>query len=299
MKKVVRMLGLCALVALAFTACKKNETNSTLTFKATITQPTTDSRTHINQMNLLAWDVNDNILVFNNTGVNYDFTVGTIGSGYHDNEGLFVIPAGEKADFMKDLTKSQPSYWAYYPNAVLDGTNVKLEVPANQVFVEAGSFVPNTYPMFATNNGDNFPFLSDAGVLRINLNKNVNYEPDIFVTKLVLRAQNDDLAGEMLYPYANPAGYQKGTTYNQIVLNCTNPATGDGVEILAQPYNASFNFVVLAGALQGEFYVDVYTDDETTPFETLTATTAYDHSIEAMRITEMIATSIPVNTPAK
>ena len=26
MKKVVRMLGLCALVALAFTACKKNET---------------------------------------------------------------------------------------------------------------------------------------------------------------------------------------------------------------------------------------------------------------------------------
>ena len=45
MKKVVRMLGLCALVALAFTACKKNDTQK-VTFTANVAQPVNDARTH-------------------------------------------------------------------------------------------------------------------------------------------------------------------------------------------------------------------------------------------------------------
>ncbi len=299
MKKVVRMLGLCALVALAFTACKKNETNSALSFKATITQPTTNNRTHINPANMLAWDLNDNILVFDNTGASHDFTITSFGlpGDYADHQGLFEIPA-EKADFMKDLTTSG-SYTAYYPNAELVGENVKLVVPNTQMYVETGSFLPNTYPMFATNNGDNFPFLSDAGVLRIKLKKNPNHEPDVIVTKLVLRAEGDDLAGEMLYPYANPAGYAKGNTlYDEITLNCTNPETGDGVELLLG-YDANFNFVVLKDALQGAFSVDIYTDDPETPFETLTAGTGADHSINAMTITEMGEKQIPSATVAK
>lgn len=302
MKKVVRMLGLCALVALAFTACKKNETNSALTFKATINQPTSDSRTHINEANMLAWDENDNILVFDNAAANYDFTVGIIGEklDYADYQGVFEIPAGEKAEFMKDLDKSE-KYWAYYPNAELDNSIVKLQVPATQQFASEGSILPNVYPMFATNNLDNFPFLSDAGILRIKLKKNANYEPDVIVTKLVLRAEGDDLAGEMLYPYNNPAGYSKGNTlYDEITLNCVDPETGDGVEVLPGAYDVNFNFVVLKGALQGAFTVEIYTaDDAENPFEVLTSGTQLNHSIEAMRITEMGSKTIPSATVAK
>lgn len=302
MKKVVRMLGLCALVALAFTACKKNETNSALTFKATINQPTSDSRTHINEANMLAWDENDNILVFDNAAANYDFTVGIIGEklDYADYQGVFEIPAGEKAEFMKDLDKSE-KYWAYYPNAELDNSIVKLQVPATQQFASEGSILPNVYPMFATNNLDNFPFLSDAGILRIKLKKNANYEPDVIVTKLVLRAEGDDLAGEMLYPYNNPADYSKGNTlYDEITLNCVDPETGDGVEVLPGAYDVNFNFVVLKGALQGAFTVEIYTaDDAENPFEVLTSGTQLNHSIEAMRITEMGSKTIPSATVAK
>jgi hypothetical protein len=303
MKKVVRMLGLCALIALAFTSCKKKETNSTLTFKATINQPTSDSRTHINEANLLAWDENDNILVFDNAGVNYDFTVGTIGeiNDYADYQGVFEIPAGEKAEFMKDLDKSG-KYWAYYPNASFENNNVKLQVPNTQVFVEEGSIMPNVYPMFATNNLDNFPFLSDAGILRIKLRKNSLYEPDVIVTKLVLKAQDDDLAGEMFYPYNNPSGYTKGTTYDEITLNCVDPETGDGVQVMPGNYDTNFNFVVLGGALTGAFTVEIYTtDSEDNPFEILSAAaqTQYNHSIEAMKITSMLTKTIPSAVPAK
>jgi uncharacterized protein YxeA len=300
MKKVVRMLGLCALVALAFTSCKKKETNSTLTFKATINQPTSDSRTHINEANMLAWDENDNILVFDNAGENKDFTVSTIGdkNDYIDFQGVFMIPE-DKAEFMKDLDQSE-KYWAYYPNATFDNNLVKLVVPTTQQFADEGSIATNLYPMFATNNLDNFPFLSDAGILRIKLKKNSNYEPSIFVTKLVLKAQDDDLAGEMFYQYNNPAaGYTKGTTYDEITLNCVNPETGDGIEVLAGAYDANFNFVVLGGALQGAFTVEIYTEDQNVPFEILTAGTTLNHSIEAMRITEMGSKTIPSAVPAK
>ena len=47
MKKVVRILGLCALVALAFTSCKKDKQNEELKFMASITQPVNTSKTHI------------------------------------------------------------------------------------------------------------------------------------------------------------------------------------------------------------------------------------------------------------
>ena len=301
MKKVVRMLGLCALVALAFTSCKKKETNSTLTFKATINQPTSDSRTHINEVNLLAWDENDNILVFDNAGENKDFTVSTIGDEqlYVDNQGVFMIPE-DKAEYMKDLDKSE-MYWAYYPGATINGGVVKLQVPTTQQFVNFGSIATNVYPMFATNNLDNFPFQSDAGILRIKLKKNSLYEPDVIVTKLVLKATNDSLAGEMLYPYNNPSGYTKGETFSEITLNCVDPETGDGVQVLAGSYDTNFNFVVLGGALQGAFTVEIYTEDQNVPFEILSAAaqTQYNHSIEAMKITAMATKTIPSAVPAK
>ena len=60
MKKVVRILGLCALVALAFTSCKKDKQNEELKFMASITQPVNTSKTHIdNATNMLVWDANN------------------------------------------------------------------------------------------------------------------------------------------------------------------------------------------------------------------------------------------------
>ena len=58
MKKVVRMSGLCALVALAFSACEKIDTTK-VSFTATINQPTTNTRTHAMGLNndyFLVWD---------------------------------------------------------------------------------------------------------------------------------------------------------------------------------------------------------------------------------------------------
>ena len=54
MKKVVRILGLCAIVALAFTSCKKDNQPAEISFKATINQPVNTSKTHIdNATNML------------------------------------------------------------------------------------------------------------------------------------------------------------------------------------------------------------------------------------------------------
>ena len=293
MKKVVRMLGLCALVALAFTSCKKNDNTNKVTFKATITQPTSDGRTHINDNNMLAWDANDKIFVFNTAGEYQDFTVSSIGDAdaYQDYGAVFEIPES-KAEFMAGIETSG-LYTAYYPNASIDGSNVILQVPATQNYVAMGSIATNTYPMFATNDSNNFPFLSDAGVLRIKLYKNNTYANDIYVTKLVLRATGDGLAGNMIYPYANPANYQPAAVLSdEITLNCVTEETPNGVALYGPGYEAIFNFVVLKDALQGAFSVDVYTNG-TEPFETLTAGTTLDHSIEAMRITEMGSKPVP------
>jgi hypothetical protein len=297
MKKVVRMLGLCALVALALTSCKKKETNSNMTFKATISQPASDSRTHINEADFLAWDEGDIIKVFDNAGENNDFTVSSIGNAddYLDHEAVFEVEAS-KAEFIADIVTSG-LYTAYYPSAefVNATQRVKIEVPSDQNFASSGSILPNTYPMYATNEGNNFPFHSNAGILRIKLRKNTNYTEDVYVTKLVLRADNDALAGEMFYPYDDPASYQRGTTCDVITLNCVTAETPDGIKLDTQDYNTkTFHFVVLENALQGAFSVDIYTDNPNVPFETLTAGTMADHKIEAETITEMGQRAIPL-----
>ena len=67
MKKLTRILGLCALVALATTSCKKdNNTNdSGKSFRATISQPTDGSKTHIGtDDDSLYWNSGDEIKVF-------------------------------------------------------------------------------------------------------------------------------------------------------------------------------------------------------------------------------------------
>ena len=68
MKKVVRILGLCALVVLAVTACKKKDDSTKMGFTATITQPNNDSKTHIGDNNTLFWKAGDAIKVFNAAG---------------------------------------------------------------------------------------------------------------------------------------------------------------------------------------------------------------------------------------
>lgn len=255
MKKVVRMLGLCALVALAFTACKKNETNSTLSFKASITQPSSADRTHIGGEVDLVWDNNDVITVFDKDGINEDFTA-VIPEGNVSRSHEFPI-APEKADFMANLLKER--YSAYYPlKEAFDGTKVKLEVSASQTYADH-NFMPGAYPMYAenNNNGDNFIFHSHAGILRIPV-RGAQGVGDVTFDKIIVSSSEDDiLAGIMLYDYTNNTYTvaEEGRASQVVIqsetkLNVTNQQALD------------FNIVLLENALNGSFTVTVW-DGET------------------------------------
>lgn len=161
MKKVVRMLGLCALVALAFSACKKNDTQK-VSFTATMPQATTESRTHVLGLNndyFLVWDDGDQIKVFNEAGDDCDFELTTKA----DALATFTVEDANKINFIADLESA--NYTAFYPNAGVDGDKVLLTIPAEQNYWPLHNFENNTYPMYGSNNGTNFEFLSDAGFL--------------------------------------------------------------------------------------------------------------------------------------
>jgi hypothetical protein len=278
MKKVVRMLGLCALVALAFTSCKKKETtNSTLTFKASITQPKSDDRTYLASDNSMAWYAGDVIKVFDVEGHNFDFMVSTIGSqsDYVDEEGTFEVSGSAKVAFLKDI-ETPNSYSAFYPQAVVSGTSVTMEIPTTQnrmtgMYVE-GSFGTNTYPMFGVNdsvqvndttwNKKHFTFRSHAGVLQFAFGAPVNRY--VKVERIVITSrEGDELYGKMTYPFNYPFtepydpnynGYTTSGTGYQVTLLC-----GDGVVL---PNNGSaseyFHIALLRGALSEGFTVEVF-----------------------------------------
>ena len=137
MKKVVRMLGLCALVALAFTSCKKNNETNSVTFKASMVQPTADSRTigvGSEEAGYWAiWSDNDKIMVVNPAGDdNKDFTL-TTRSGQN---AVFTVTDPDKVNFLKDLETD--TYTAFYPFAELNGNEVTIPINPNQTADELG-----------------------------------------------------------------------------------------------------------------------------------------------------------------
>lgn len=230
MKKVVRILGLCALVALAFTSCKKDKQTEELKFTASITQPVNTSKTHIdNATNMLVWDANNTIKVFNANGVEGDFTTS-------END---VV----EATFVGTLPETS-TYTAFYPNAAVNGSAVTLSLNANQTYV-ANNFGNDTYPMAASStlsSGNyHFNFHSPASVLRLQLKSDHNCT----VKSITMTgAANDKLAGDIVYANFNePSSCTLENGVNTVTLTAA-----EGVQLAAEQVTA-FNLVVMSGSM--------------------------------------------------
>lgn len=240
MKKVTRILGLCALVALATVSCKKDDNNvpqGGKSFRATINQPTDGAKTHIGNGNYLMWNSGDEIKVYTADGTSAVFTT-TDADVYED------------AVFTGDI-KEADKYVAFYPadNAsdAQEG-NVILTLPDQQTY-EANNFANKAYPMAAYWNGNagddvDFQFHSPCAVVCLPLKGNAN------VTSIDLSGKSftDALAGTLKvdinnFDPANPGagGYQPVVAKWTVSLSCGN----DGVQL--DPNTATnFYFVVAA-----------------------------------------------------
>lgn len=227
MKKVFRIMGLCALVALAATSCKKEEQKLASSFKAELTQPTSDAKTHLSGSDL-HWNSGDAIKVFDNAGTAYLLST-------TDNN-------VKEATFTGETTlDASESYAAFYPaaGATLSGTEVLLGLPAVQTYAE-GTFGNATYPMAATNTGTSFTFHSPCGLLAIPVKGTGN----IGTIELTGKA-SENLAGQLRY---NLNGEPQGLTNGQatVTLDCGN--------ITLDATNATtFYFVVPAGVFANGF----------------------------------------------
>ena len=227
MKKVIRIMGLCALVALAATSCKKEEQKLASSFKAELTQPTSDAKTHLSGSDL-HWNSGDAIKVFDNAGTAYLLST-------TDNN-------VKEATFTGETTlDASESYAAFYPaaGATLSSTEVLLGLPAVQTYAE-GTFGNATYPMAATNTGINFTFHSPCGLLAIPVKGTGN----IGTIELTGKA-SENLAGQLRY---NLNGEHQGLTNGQatVTLDCGNIA-------LDATNATTFYFVVPAGVFANGF----------------------------------------------
>jgi hypothetical protein len=287
MKKVVRMLGLCALVALAFTACKKD--NQKVTFTATVTQPTSNVRTHaIGYGHHLVWDAGDQIKVFNNAGADMDFALPTEITP-NEKTVTFNVVGNEEVAFVSNLF-TQP-YYAFYPNALVDGDQVKMDIPAEQVYVPQRNFANNLYPMVGFNVDendeycDNFTFVSDAGFLNFSVTCPEILSGQVFIDEVVLRAkeETDFLNGTMVY--------DKDGTFVECIpgTSVITMTTGETAASLDWQMARDFTFVIPAGSLWSGFYIDVkYQGEVLKTFDG----EAQSNTIEAMKYTVMNPVSV-------
>ncbi len=220
-------MGLCALVALAATACKK-EAQTTSSFKATLTQPTSDAKTGINNNLNLVWNEGDQIKVFDNNGEEYIFTT-------NDNGTTTATFTGTELD-------ASASYVAFYPaeNASIDGNIIKLGINANQTYAP-NSFAAGTYPMVAKSEAGNlaFTFTSDCGLLAIP----VKGSGSIGSIELTGKA-DEDLAGQLQYTIGGDFNYYDSSS-KKVTLNCGGVGLGTDPKV--------FYFVLPSGVLHSGF----------------------------------------------
>ena len=201
MKKVIRILGFCALVALAFTSCKKNEVKS---FTATTVQlqSNSDSKTHIGGGNAarqyFVWDAGNVIKVFDATGQSANFEVRTLSNNAKTAE--FHI-YDSYSDFMSNLTTAG-SYTAFYPEAVCDHGEIAVPLQSRQMQAYLGAeynISNNTFPMYGHNNAEgNFTFTTDACVMEVSFGKqidNISIDSLVFTSKV----PGELIAGNLIY----------------------------------------------------------------------------------------------------
>lgn len=209
MRKTLRTLGLCALAALAIVSCKKNdEQAATTSFEATINQPTSGTRTGINEINgdkWMTWNNGDVIKVFAADGsASAPFTTTADG-----------VPV---ANFTGQIKDSE-SYCAFYPadfTSEADGTMVTLTLSANQTFKD-GSFSANTYPIAAKSDESDktkFDFSSPCGLLAIPV-KGTGTLGSIELTG----NNGEKLAGTYTYSLADMSNQFNGTA-TTVTLTC-------------------------------------------------------------------------------
>ena len=242
MKKVVRMLGLCALVALAFTACKKNDTQK-VSFTATMPQTVNDVRTHANDLGTaLFWDEGNTITVLNAAGQDMDFTL----VSFDDQVATFTAE-GNAATFMQDIETAD--YVAFYP-AVVDDEGVRLNVPAEQTYEAGKWFANDLYPMVGFNEGNNFVFQSNCGFLNVSFKDPLGRQAD----RVVLTA-NEDIAGDMVYA-------KDGLSYVFEGEGNTITITSTTKDPLYPEAARDYTFVLPEGVLANGFTVEIY-DGET------------------------------------
>ena len=208
----------------------------------------------------VAWDSSDQILVINNDGSDCINTV--VKTIDIDNYGTDATFEGDAA-FLADI-ETDSMYTAFYPvtNYTTSDQTVSMTIPSTQVFRRSRSFDTNLYPMHAYNNGTNFDFRSDAGLLSICIGLSHESENHYTISRIVIEAEdpNDQLVGTMTYAYDAPCSmnptYTKSNTSNVVELtNC------DILGELDQYHYHEFNFVLLEGALTGNFTVTLYDEN--------------------------------------
>lgn len=284
MKKVVRMLGLCALVALAFTSCKKNDNTNKVTFKATITQPVADERTNINTANAVVWVEGDEIRLFDENGNTTDPFVATIDA---ENPRLATF-TGDGA-FLANIMEAG-KYTAFYPVNSYDAATVTMnEIPATQTYVprSQGRIASDLYPMHATNNDEgNFVFSSDAGVLRISLfSSETAYQFKVKKIEIIASA-GEALTGTYVYNNVTRAMTDvvyPATDANKVVLECGNTSLPDDPDA-----SKDFDIVVLGGVFENGFTMNVVREDN----EVFTVTTTKNNKINGGHVRAMYAIDI-------
>ena len=273
MKKAVRMLGLCALVALAFTACKKNNTQK-VSFTATMPQATTESRTHVQGLNndyFLVWDDGDQIKVFNQVGEDCDFELTTQAGEL----ATFTVEDADKISFIADLESAR--YTAFYPNAVVDGNKVLLTIPEEQNYYPLHNFDNNTYPMYGVNNGTNFEFLSNAGFLYLRFQAPEGQVKQFDKVVVTANDPTDYLNGTFSYD-------KDARTYQLIrATNVVTITSASKLSVLGDLLR-DVTIILPEGALWSGFTVEVF-DGENCIFTKSAQPQA--NRIQAMHFTEM------------
>lgn len=285
MKKVVRMLGLCALVALAFTSCKKNDNTNKVTFKATITQPIADERTNINTANAVVWVEGDEIQVFDENGATTDPFVATL------TEDERVATFTGDATFLANINEAG-KYTAFYPVQTYnptEGTVTMNTVPASQTYVprSQGRIASELFPMTATNDTTgNFVFSSDAGVLRISLFSSATAYQFKVKRIEIIAAEGDELTGTLVYNNVTRAienVIAPAADANKVVLECGDTSLPDDPDA-----SKDFDIVVLGGVFSQGFTMNVVRDDD----EVFTVTTTKNNIINGGHVRAMYAIDI-------
>jgi hypothetical protein len=288
MKKVVRMLGLCALVALAFTACKKNDTQK-VTFTGHAAQPTSDVRTHISDGTFLVWSENDQIKIFNEAGEDMDFTVQN--SSGKPGVAVFTADDADEVAFVADLETAD--YTSFYPNAIVnENDKVVMTIPAEQDYFTGKEIGNNLYPMVGFNQGtDNFEFMSHAGFLYVAFAVSNDSEIDTYtIDKLVLRSKEttDYLTGNLVYE-------KDGLSY--VLEGMGNVVTLSDPIVLEKGNAKNFTFVLPEGALASGFDIELYLGDELV--ETFEGQGNGQNTIVAQQFRNMPDAYIPKPTPVQ